>query len=149
MLREPFSFHPFSFFQSRSSSSRSSFIPFRLRLNLVVLLAVVVMVILEEEVLIGAVSSKSDGGPTQTGEKALEAVPSSEGTGVSPSLAGGGISTSAKTIRSGIINAYCRAHGSFFAQMELGEAAALNSFISKPVGLRWTIVGDVCRETAD
>lgn len=86
MLREPFAFHPFSFFQSRSSSSRSSFIPFRLRLNLVVLLAVVVMVILEEEVLIGAVSSKSDGGPTQTGEKALEAVPSSEGTGVSPSL---------------------------------------------------------------
>jgi hypothetical protein len=60
--------------------------------DLVVSLAVV-MVILEEEVLVSAVSGESDGGPAQTGEKALEAIPSCEGAGVSPSLAVDGIST--------------------------------------------------------
>lgn len=35
---------------------------------------------------------------------------------------------------------YCRAHGSFFAQTEEGDAAALNSFISKPVRFRGAIV---------
>jgi hypothetical protein len=35
---------------------------------------------------------------------------------------------------------YCRAHGSLFAQTEEGDAAALNSFISKPVRFRGAIV---------
>lgn len=105
------------------------------------------VVILKEEVLVGAVSGESDGGPAQTGEKALEAVPSSEGTSVSPSLTENEISTiEVNNLRK--LATYCRAHGSFFAQIELGEAAALNSLISKPVGLRWTIVGGICRGTA-
>lgn len=47
----------------------------------------VAVVLREEEVLIEAVSSEEDGGSSQAGEQALEAVPSSEGAGVSPSLA--------------------------------------------------------------
>lgn len=51
---------------------------------LVVALAVVV--ILEEEMLVGAVGSESDGSDTQTGEKALETVPSAKGARITPGL---------------------------------------------------------------
>lgn len=50
----------------------------------------VAVVLGEEEVLIEAVSGEEDGGSSQAGEQALEAVPSSEGAGVSPSLAAEG-----------------------------------------------------------
>lgn len=57
--------------------------------NLVVGLAVVavtMVVILQEEVLVCAVSSECDGSDAETGEESLEAVPPSEWTGVAPGL---------------------------------------------------------------
>lgn len=44
----------------------------------------VVVVVLQEEVLVGAVGSESDGGDAETGEEALEAVPAAERTSVAP-----------------------------------------------------------------
>lgn len=44
----------------------------------------VVVVVLQEEVLVGAVSSESDSGDAETGEETLEAVPAAEGTSVTP-----------------------------------------------------------------
>lgn len=54
------------------------------RRDLVVRLAV--MFILHEKVLVDAVSGESDGRSAQTGQGALESVPSGEGTSVSPCL---------------------------------------------------------------
>lgn len=45
-----------------------------------------VVVILQEEVLVCAVGSESDGRDAQAGEEALEAVPPSEGASVAPGL---------------------------------------------------------------
>lgn len=47
---------------------------------------ITVVVVLEEEVLIGTVSSEGDGGDTESREKTLEAVPAAEGTGIAPGL---------------------------------------------------------------
>jgi hypothetical protein len=57
--------------------------------GLVVALAVVV-VILDEEVLICAVSGEGNAGNTEAGEDALETVEAAEGAGVSPGLAADG-----------------------------------------------------------
>lgn len=54
------------------------------KINLVVTITVVV--ILQEEVLVCAVSGKSDSRDTETGEKALEAVEAAEGAIVAPGL---------------------------------------------------------------
>ena len=48
-----------------------------------------VVVVLKEEVFVGAVSSEGNAGDAQTGEEALEAVPSGEGSGIPPDLAVG------------------------------------------------------------
>jgi hypothetical protein len=45
-----------------------------------------VVLVLEEEVFVSAVSGESDSRGAQTGQTALEAVPSGEGAFVSPSL---------------------------------------------------------------
>lgn len=45
-----------------------------------------VVFILHEKVLVEAVSGEGDGGGTQTGQGALEPVPSGEGADVSPGL---------------------------------------------------------------
>lgn len=45
-----------------------------------------VVIVLEEEVLVDAIPSEGNGGHAQTGEQALEAVPSAEGAGVPPDL---------------------------------------------------------------
>lgn len=47
----------------------------------------VVVVVLEEEVLVGAVGSESDGSDTEAREEALKAIPPSEGACVAPCLA--------------------------------------------------------------
>lgn len=46
----------------------------------------VMVLIIHKEVLVGAVSSESDGSCTQTGETTLEPIPAREGALVSPSL---------------------------------------------------------------
>lgn len=45
------------------------------------------VVVLEEDGLVGKVTSKGDSGDTEAGEGALESVPAREGAGVSPGLA--------------------------------------------------------------
>lgn len=57
----------------------------RTSMTLVVAVTVVV-VILEEEVLVGAVTGECDAGDTEAGEDTLEAVEAAEGAGVSPGL---------------------------------------------------------------
>ena len=47
------------------------------------------VVVLEEDGLVGKVTSKGDSGDTETRERALESVPAREGAGVSPGLAVG------------------------------------------------------------
>jgi hypothetical protein len=59
----------------------------------------VVVLLLEEEVLVEAVSGESDGSCSQAGETSLEPVPSGEGALVSPCLTGGGLSVSGKVQR--------------------------------------------------
>lgn len=50
-------------------------------------MAMTVAVVLgKEEVFVDAISGEQNGGGSQTGEQSLEAVPSREGTGVSPSI---------------------------------------------------------------
>ena len=103
-----------------------------------------VVVILQEEVLVCAVSSESDRCDTQAREKALKSVPPSERTRVTPCLAGRcqqiGLNASLK-VRGD--QTYLRAQGSRLAYTEDGEAAALNCLISNPVGCRADIVAEV------
>jgi hypothetical protein len=47
------------------------------------------VVVLEEDSLVGKVTSKGDSSNSETRERALESVPAREGTGVSPGLAVG------------------------------------------------------------
>lgn len=114
--------------------------------TLVVAIAVVsvtVVVVLQEEVLICAVAGESDSRDTEAGEEALEAVEAAEGTVVAPGLTMNSVRIQQNSLENSSQLTYLRAHGSRLAQLEDGEAAALNWPISKPVGLRAGIVRDV------
>lgn len=97
--------------------------------------------ILHEKVLIRAVSGERDGGYPETGEGGLESVPSGERAGVAPCLAVGLRWPVSQRLCRAIeqenarADTYCLTHGSLRDQTDVGEAADLKVFMSKPVGL--------------
>lgn len=107
---------------------------------MVTLCLVAVMVVIQERILVSAVYGKGNRRNSEAWEAGLESVPSGEWACVSPCLTIQTFQVSSKLEpkygeeTQVVGQTYCRFHGSLSAHSDVGEAAALKVFMSKPVG---------------